>query len=156
MLRELEGGDPQHICKLLLIEDPDGFGHRVIEGKLLLEHVLTKMADFEQAMAEKIAEGFVETEASTTRRVFITAEQFWIISLDGDTVVTQAGAIRADWRESTGKSRSKEFRDRDRAVAAYHKAITDKRAEGFHEKYAREVQIAEAPKTRKSGRKKSR
>ncbi|MSR52426.1 MAG: hypothetical protein EXS09_03940 [Gemmataceae bacterium] len=157
LLRELAGGDPLHTCKLILIEDPAGFGHRVMEGELTLQHVLTKPADFEQAMAEKIAEGFAEPERSLTRRVFTTAELFWIISLDGDTVCTQAGVFRVDWRESTGKSRSKEFRDRDRAVAAYHKAIADKRAEGFREKYGREVQIVDAPKApRKPGKKKSR
>ncbi|MSR55075.1 MAG: WGR domain-containing protein [Gemmataceae bacterium] len=157
LLRELEGGDPPHRCKLIVIEDPAGFGHRVMEEELLLEYVLTKLVDFEQAMAEKIAEGFEEPERSLTRRVFTTAELFWIISLDSDTLRTQAGMIRADWRETTGKSRSKEFRDRDRAVAAYHKAIADKRAEGFREKYGREVQIADAPRAaKKQGKRKSR
>jgi predicted DNA-binding WGR domain protein len=157
LLRELIGGDPPHTSKLILIDDPATFGHRVMDGAFVLEHVLTKLADFEQAMAELIAKGFVETESSLTRRVFTTADQFWIVMLDGDTLQTQAGGLRADWRESSGRTRSKEFRDRDRAVAAYQKAIADKRAEGFREKYVREVMLADAPKApKKPGKRKAR
>ena len=70
LLRELIGGDPPHACKLILIDDPTGFGHRVTDGGLVLEHVLTQAAEFERVVAVKIAEGFVETERSLTRRVF--------------------------------------------------------------------------------------
>jgi predicted DNA-binding WGR domain protein len=157
LVRELVGGDPPHTCKLILIDDPGAFGHRVMDGVRILEHVLTKPADFELALAEMSAKGFVETASSLTRRVFTTADTFWIIWLDGDTLRTQTGVIRADWRESSGHLRSKEFRDRDRAVAAYHKAIADKWAEGYREEYAREVTLAEASKApKKTGKKKSR
>ena len=67
LLRELIGGDPPHACKLILIDDPTGFGHRVTDGGLVLEHVLTQAAEFERVVAVKIAEGFVETERSLTR-----------------------------------------------------------------------------------------
>jgi predicted DNA-binding WGR domain protein len=157
LLRELIGGDPPHACKLILIDDPTGFGHRVTDGDRVLVHVLTQPAEFERAMAEKMAEGFVETERSLTRRVFATAGRYWIVWLDGDTLGSQSGGIRADWRESSGQVKTKEFRDRDRAVAAYHKAIADKRAEGFRENYERAVTITEAPKgSMKPGKKKSR
>ena len=157
LLRELVGGDPPHACKLILIDDPTGFGHRVTDGDRVLEHVLTKATEFERAVAEKMAEGFVETERSLTRRVFATADRFWIAWLDGDTLGSQSGGIQADWRESSGQVKAKEFRDRDRAVAAYHKAVADKRAEGYREKYERMVTITETPKApKKSGKKKSR
>ena len=32
LLRELIGGDPPHTCKLLFLDDPTGFGHRVTDG----------------------------------------------------------------------------------------------------------------------------
>jgi predicted DNA-binding WGR domain protein len=157
LLRELIGGHPPHACKLIFVDDPTGFGHRVTDGDRLLVHVLTHPAEFEQAVAGKTAEGFGETERSRTRRVFVTANRFWIVWLDGCTVGSQSGGIRADWRESSGQVKAKEFRDRDRAVAAYHRAIANARADGFGEKYERAVVIAEtaeAPKT--SGKKKSR
>lgn len=157
LLRELVGGDPPYTCKLIFLDDPSGFGHRVTDGGRVTEHVLTKKADFEEAVAAKVAEGFAETERSLTRRVFVTSNRFWIVALDGDTVRTQFGRIRVDWRESSGQNRDKEFRDRDRAVAAYHKAIVDKRGEGYEEQYPRPVQIADAPKApKKPGKRKSR
>jgi predicted DNA-binding WGR domain protein len=157
VLRELVGGDPPYTCQLIFLDDPTAFGHRVTDGGRVLEHVLTKPEPFEQAVAEKIAEGFTETERSLTRRVFTTADRFWVVSLDGDTLRTQSGGIRADWRGSSGRARDKEFRDRDRAVAAYHRAIADKQAEGYLERYARPVVIADAPAApKKPGRRKSR
>ena len=157
LLRQFVGGDPPHTCKLVFIDDPTGFGHRVVDGDRLVEHVLTKGAEFERAVAAKTAEGFVETERSLTRRVFATADRYWIVWLDGDTVGSQAGGIRPDWRESAGQVKTKEFRDRDRAVAAYHKAVADKRAEGYREMHERPVTITETPKApKKSGKKKSR
>ena len=157
LLRELIGGDLPRACKLILIDDPTGFGHRVTDGDWVLEHVLTKAPEFERAVAEKVAEGFVETERSLTRRVFATADRFWIVWLDGDTVGSQSGGIRADWRESSGQVKGREYRDRARAVAAYHKAVADKRAEGYREMYGRPVTIGDAPAApKKSGKKKSR
>ena len=157
LLRELVGGDPPSTCKLIFLDDPTGFGHRVTDGDRVVEHVLTQPADFERAVAEKIAEGFAETERSLTRRVFATADRFWIVWLDGDTVVTQAGGVRADWRESAGQTRAREFRDRARAVAAYHAAVAEKRADGYRERYERAVTIADIPKApRKPGKKKAR
>lgn len=104
-----------------------------------------------------IAAGFAETERSLNRRVFATADRFWIVALDGDIVRTQCGGILVDWRESSGQVRDKEFRDRERAVAAYHKSIADKQAEGYCEMYARGVQIACVPKApKKPGKRKSR
>lgn len=110
LLRELIGGDLPRACKLILIDDPTGFGHRVTDGDWVLEHVLTKAPEFERAVAEKVAEGFVETERSLTRRVFATADRFWIVWLDGDTVGSQSGGIRADWRESSGQVKGREYR----------------------------------------------
>ena len=157
LLRELVGGDPPHACKLVFIDDPTGFGHRVMDGDRVLEHVFTKVAEFERAVAEKAADGFAETERSLTRRVFTTADRYWIVWLDGDILGTQSGGIRADWRESSGQVKVKEFRDRDRAVAAYHRIVADKRAEGYRELYCRPVTITETPKApKKSGKKKSR
>lgn len=157
LLRELVGGDPPHACKLILIDDPTGFGHRVTDGGRVVEHVLTREAEFERAVAEKTAEGFAETERSLTRRVFAAAGRFWIVWLDGDTLVTRAGGIRSDWRESSGRGKAKEFRDRDRAVAAYHQAVADKLTDGYRERYGRPVAIAETPKgAKKPGKKKSR
>ena len=151
------GGDPPHTCKLVFIDDPTGFGYRVLDGDRLVEHVLTKEAEFERAVTEKMAEGFVETERSLTRRVFVTADRYWIVWVNGDAVGSQAGGIRAGWRESSEQVKVKEFRDRDRAVAAYHRTIADKCAEGYRELYGRPVMIAEAPTApKKSGKKKSR
>ena len=108
-------------------------------------------------MAEKVGEGFAESERSLTRRVFATADRFWTVWLDGDTLGTQSGAIRAGWRESAGQTKAKEFRDRDRAVAAYHRAIADKLADGYRERYARSVVITDTPKNQKKpGKRKSR
>ena len=119
--------------------------------------VLVRITDFEEAVTAKHAEGFTETERSLTRRVFTAADRHWIISLDGDTVRTLAGPVRADWREASGHARDKEFRDRDRAVAAYHRAIADKQAEGYGERYARAVVIADTPTgPKKTGKKKAR
>jgi predicted DNA-binding WGR domain protein len=157
LLREYIGGDPPYSCKLIFRDDPAGFGHRVTDGERMVERVLTKREDFEQAESEITAAGYAETERSLSRRVFVNADRYWIVALDGDTVRTQFGAIRVDWRESSGQVRDKEFRDRDRAVAAYHRAIADKQAEGFIEKYGRDVQIAEAPKfPKKPSKRKSR
>src|SRR5213082_3207727 len=108
LLRELVGGDPPHACKLILIDDPTGFGHRVTNGDRVIEHAFTKAAEFERAVAEKAADGFEETERSLTRRVFATADRFWIVWLDGDAVGSQAGGIRAGWRESSGRVKVKE------------------------------------------------
>lgn len=156
LLRELVGGDPPYACKVIFLDDPSGFGHRVTDGGRVTEHVLTKHADFEDAVAAKIAEGFAETELSLTRRVFVSSDRFWIVALDGDTVRTQFGRIQVDWRKS-GRDRGKEFRDRDRAVAAYHRAVADKRGEGYEERYARPVRIADAPADpKKPGKRKSR
>ncbi len=157
LLRELTGGDPPYACKFIFNDDPTGFGHRVMDGGRVVEHVLTKSVDFEQAVAEKIADGFTETERSLSRRIFVSSEQFWIVWLDGDAIGTQVGGLRVKWRESVGQTRVKEFRDRDRAVAAYHKAIADKLADGYHEHYGREVTLPDSPKTpKKPGKKKSR
>jgi predicted DNA-binding WGR domain protein len=157
LLRELIGGDPPYACKMIFIDDPTGFGHRVTDGDRVIEHVFTKEAEFERVVAEKAADGFAEVERSLTRRVFVTPDRFWIVWLDGDILGTQAGGLRADWRESSGQSKAKEFRDRDRAVAAYQKAIADKVVEGYREMYGRVVAIADTPKgQKKSGRKKSR
>src|SRR5215213_8604745 len=111
LLRELVGGDPPYACKLIFNDDPTGFGHRVTDGDRVIEHVFTKAAEFERAVAEKAADGFAETERSLTRRVFATADRFWIVWLDGDILGMQAGGLRADWRESSGRSKAKEFRD---------------------------------------------
>ncbi len=157
LLRELTGGDPPYTCKLIFIDDPTGFGHRVMDGNRVVEHVFTKWAAFEEAVSEKVSGGFAETERSLSRRVFVAPEQFWIIWLDGDTLGTQLGGIRVNWQESAGQTKAKEFRDRDRAVAAYHKAIADKQTDGYRENFERAVTIANAPKTRKKpGKKKSR
>jgi predicted DNA-binding WGR domain protein len=157
LLRELVGGDPPHACKLIFIDDPTGFGHRGMECDKVVEHVLTKRIDFDQAVADKLAEGFSETERSLTRRVFATADKFWIIMLDGNTVRVQFGGIRLNWRESSGQTRNKLFRDRERAVAAYQKAIEGKRAEGYQEKYGRKVPIPTASnEPNKPGKKGSR
>ena len=157
LLRELVGGDPPHTCKLLFIDDPTGFGHRVTDGDRVVEHVLTKLEEFESAVAEKTAAGFAETERSLTRRVFATADRFWIVWLDGDTLGTHSGGIQPNWREASGQTKGKEYRDRARAVAAYHKAVADKLAGGYRERYERAVTIAAVPNTsRKPGKKKSR
>jgi len=157
LLRELVGGDPLYACKLIFIDDPTGFGHRGMDGENVVEHVITKTADFDQAVADKLAEGFTETERSLARRVFATADKFWIVMLDGDTLRVQLGGIRVNWRESSGQTKNKLFRDRERAVAAYRKAIEGKRAEGYREKYARNVPIpAASNEPKKPGKKGSR
>ena len=143
LLRELTGGDPPHTCKLIFLDEPLRFGHRVSDGGRLIEHVLTKRDDFERAVAEKLSEGFEETERSLTRRVFTTVDQFWIVTLEGNAVCVHFGGIRPDWSESLGQKRSKLYRDRNRAVAAYHRAIAGKFDEGYVEQYAREVLIPE-------------
>ena len=146
LLRELAGGDPPHVCKLIFIDDPSGFGHRVMDGERVAEHVLTKWPEFDAAVAEKIAQGYAETDRSLTRRVFATADRFWIVQIDGTTLRTQTGGIRVNWRKSAGQSRDKEFRDRDRAVAAYQRAIEVKQSEGYVEKYGRKVTVPTVPK----------
>jgi len=157
LLRELIGGDPPYRCRLILRDDPSAFGHRVTGGGRVTEQALTRLADFEEAVAAKIAEGFAETERSLTRRVLVSSDRFWIVALDGDTVRTQFGRILTEWRESSGQNRDKEFRDRDRAVAAYHRAIADKLKEGYEERYARPVLIADVPNAaKKPGKRKSR
>jgi predicted DNA-binding WGR domain protein len=139
LLRELVGGDPPHSCKLIFIDDPTGFGHRATHGDSVVEHVITKRAEFDNAVATKLAEGFSETERSLTRRVFTTVDKFWIVMLDGNTLRVQFGGIRVNWRESSGQTKDKLFRDRERAVAAYRKAIEGKRAEGYRENFGRKV-----------------
>ncbi|HEX4608718.1 MAG TPA: hypothetical protein VH092_10990 [Urbifossiella sp.] len=157
LVRELVGGDPPAAYKLIFLDHPTGIGHRVTDGDRVVEHVLTRHAEFEAAVAAKAAEGFAETGWSLTRRVFVVPGLFWIVALDGDTLRTQFGKIRVDWRQSSGESRDREFRDRARAVAAYHRAIAVKRAEGYHEEYPRPVVIADPPKgPRKPGKRKSR
>jgi predicted DNA-binding WGR domain protein len=157
LLRELVGGDPPHACKLIFIDDPTGFGHRGMDGDRVVEHVLTKRAEFDRAVAAKLAEGFTETDRSLTRRVFATANKFWIVMLDGNTLRVQFGGIRVNWRESSGQTKEKLFRDRERAVAAYRKAIDGKRTEGYREKYVRNVPIPSASnEPKKPGKKGSR
>jgi predicted DNA-binding WGR domain protein len=157
LLREFIGGDPPYACKLVFRDDPTGFGHRVADGERMVECVLTNRADFEQAESDLTAQGFAETERSLSRRVLVNADRYWIVVLDGNTLRTQFGGIRVDWRESSGQVKDKEFRDRDRAVAAYHRAIADKQVEDYREKYGREVGIAEISKLpQKPGKRKSR
>ncbi len=156
VVRELVGGNPSYVCKVIYVDDPAGFGQRVEDGDRVLEHLLVKPSDFERTMAELTAAGFAETECSLSRRVFVSPDRFWIVSLDGDTLRTQFGTRRADWRESSGKAKGKEFRDRARAVAAYHSAIVEKRAEGYSELYGRDVPLAAPKAVKKPGKKKSR
>ena len=80
LLRELIGGDPSHTCKLILFDDSTGFGHRVVGGDRVLEHALTNLEEFDQAVSAKIAEGFAEPERSLSRRVFAFDELFWIVA----------------------------------------------------------------------------
>ena len=150
LLREFIGADPPFSCKLIFRDDAAGFGHRVTDGERMVERVLTKFEDFEQAESEMTAAGFVESERSLTRRVFVNADRYWIVVLDGNTLRTQFGGIRVDWRETSGQIRDREFRGRDRAVAAYHRAIAEKLAEGFLEKYGRDVEITAASKKKPS------
>ena len=157
LVRELVGGDPPHACKLIFLDHPAGFGHRVTDGDRVVEHVLTTHAGFEAAVAAKLAAGFAETGWSLTRRVLVAADQFWIVALDGDTVRTQFGKVRVDWRPASGEARDREFRDRARAVAAYHRAVAGKLEEGYRELYARPVEFADPPPAaRKPGKRKSR
>jgi predicted DNA-binding WGR domain protein len=157
LLRELIGGEPPYACNLIFIDDPTGFGHRAMDSEKVVEHVLTKEAEFDQAVAEKLTDGFSETERSLTRRVFATANKFWIVMLDGNTLRIQFGGIRVNWRESSGQTKNKLSRDRERAVAAYQKAIEGKRAEGYREKYGRKVPIpAASNEPKKPGKKGSR
>ncbi|WP_439626144.1 hypothetical protein [Gemmata sp.] len=141
LVRELTGGDPPLTCKVIFVDEPLRFGHRVTDGGRLVEHVLTRREDFERAVAEQAAAGFAETERSLTRRVLATADQFWIGTLDGNAVCVHSGGIRPDWNEAMGQKRSRLYRDRRRAVAAYHRAVAGKLAEGYVEQYAREVAI---------------
>ncbi len=156
VVRELVGGNPSYVCKVIYVDDPTGFGQRIADGDRVLEHILVKQVEFEQTIAEMTASGFAETEWSLSRRVFVTADRFWIVSLDGDTLRTHFGTRRADWRESSGKTKGKEFRDRARAVAAYHSAIVEKRAEGYSELYGRDAPLAAPKAVKKPGKKKSR
>jgi predicted DNA-binding WGR domain protein len=157
LVRELVGGDPPYACKVIFLDDPTGFGHRVADGDRLVEHVLIRYAAFEEAVAAKIAEGFAETGWSLTRRVFVAGEMFWIVALNGDALQTRFGRVRVDWRESSGEGREREFRDHHRAIAAYHRAIADKEADGFRELYPRPVPLDDIPPSPpKPGRRKSR
>ena len=149
LLREFIGGNPPYFCKLIFRDDAAGFGHRVTDGERMVVRVLTILADFEQAKSEITAEGFVETERSLSRRVFVNADRYWIVTLDGNTVRTQFGGMRVDWRETSGQVKDREFRDRDRALAAYYRSISDKQAEGYVEEYVRGVEIANTPSTTK-------
>ncbi len=69
LLRELTGGDPPHVCQLIFIDDPTGFGHRVMDGDRVAEYVLTRRAELDAAVAERLAAGYAETDRSLTRRV---------------------------------------------------------------------------------------
>jgi predicted DNA-binding WGR domain protein len=157
IVRELIGGEPPHTCKLIFLDQPAGFGHQVTDEGRVVERVLTRHADFEEAVAAKLAEGFAETERSLTRRVFVADGMFWVVALDGVAVRTWFGKVRPDWRESSGEARAREYRDRDRAVAAYHRAVADKEEAGYREFHPRPVVIPAAPKLPKpSGKRKSR
>ncbi|HYH63125.1 MAG TPA: hypothetical protein VD866_00355 [Urbifossiella sp.] len=157
IVRELVGGEPPHTCKLIFLDQPAGFGHRVTDEGRVVEHVLTDHAAFEAAVAAKLAEGFAETERSLTRRVYVADGMFWIVVLDGDAVRTRFGKVRADWRESSGEARDREYRDHDRGVAAYHRAVAEREEAGYRELHPRPVVIPAAPKPSKpSGKRKSR
>jgi predicted DNA-binding WGR domain protein len=157
LVRELVGGDPPYTCKVIFLDHPTGFGHRVVDGGRVVEHVLTRHAEFEAAVAAKLAEGVAETGRSLTRRVFVAGGMFWAVALDGDAVRTRFGKVRADWRESSGEGGEREYRDRDRAVAAYHRAVAAKEAEGYRELHPRPVVIPTPPKAPpKPGRRRAR
>lgn len=157
IVRELVGGEPPHTCKLIFLDQPAGFGHRVTDEGRVVEHVLTNHDEFEAAVVAKLAEGFAETGRSLTRRVFVADGMFWVVALDGDAVRTRFGKVRADWRESSGEARDREYRDRDRAVAAYHRAVAEREEAGYRELHPRPVVIPVAPKpTKPSGKRKSR
>ncbi|MBA4191374.1 MAG: hypothetical protein C0467_25625 [Planctomycetaceae bacterium] len=158
LVREFVGGDTRPFsCKVVFIDQPSGFGHRVTDGNRVVEHVLTKRSDFDQVIAQKVAEGFAESERSLTRRVFTTLDRFWIVWLDGDVLGTHLGVLSSNWNESVGQTKSKEFRDRERAVAAYHRAIVGKLADGFAERDARAVTVPVVLKvSKKPGKRKSR
>jgi predicted DNA-binding WGR domain protein len=77
--------------------------------------------------------------------------------LDSRTLRTQFGVIRLNWQDSSGHAKEKPFRDHDRAVAAYHKAIEGKLSEGYQEKYERKVSLpAASPDLKKFGKQGSR
>ena len=157
LVRELVGGDPPYTCTVTFLDQPAGFGHRVADGDRVVAHVLTRYAEFEEVVAARLAEGFAETARSLTRRVFVADGMFWVVALDGTAVRTRFGKVRADWRESSGEARDREYRDRDRAVAAYHRAVADREEAGYRELYPRAVPIPAAPPAPgQSGKRKSR
>lgn len=157
LVRELVGGDPPYACKVIFLDQPAGFGHRVTDGGRVVEHVLTRHAEFEAAVAARLAEGFAETDRSLTRRVFVADGMFWAVALDGDAVRTRFGKVRPDWRESSGEARDREYRDRARAVAAYHRAVAEKVEAGYREFHPRPVVFPDAPTPPKPpGKRKSR
>jgi predicted DNA-binding WGR domain protein len=157
LVRELVGGDPPYACKVVFLDQPAGFGHRVTDAGRVVEHVLTRHAEFEAAVAAKLAEGFAETARSLTRRVFVADGMFWVVALDGAAVRTRFGKVRAEWRESSGEGGDREYRDRDRAVAAYHRAVADKVGAGYRELHPRPVVIPDVPEPpRRPGKRKSR
>lgn len=157
LVRELVGGDPPYACKVIFLDQPTGFGHRVTDAGRVVEYVLTRHAEFEAAVAAKLAEGFAETDRSLTRRVFVADGMFWVVALDGAVVRTRFGKVRADWRETSGEGGEREYRDRDRAVAAYHRAVADKEEAGYRELHPRPLVIPDAPTPpKRSGKRKSR
>jgi hypothetical protein len=50
----LVGGDPPYACKVVFLDQPAGFGHRVVDGGRVVEHVLTRHAEFEPSAGARV------------------------------------------------------------------------------------------------------
>jgi predicted DNA-binding WGR domain protein len=94
----------------------------------------------EVVLRRMAADGWVETEASLSRRVLWSTARppgkFWIICLNGAWHQIQFGRIPkvlGHWTGYSGSRSENHFSTPERALAAYHRLIAKKLAEGYVE-----------------------
>jgi len=103
-------------------------------------------AAFEKHIRKMTKDGWSESERSRTRRVFKLVNEesrkAWIVWRSGKTVGVQFGKIPKDlflWSDKSGQTKLKDYPTREKAEAAFEKAIAGKLAEGYVELHARET-----------------
>jgi predicted DNA-binding WGR domain protein len=100
------------------------------------------MSILKQEVKKKLAQGYVETEKSLSRRTFHLisgkSKKFWAVELDRPSMTVQFGRIDTYGR-CRGQKKTKTFGDQETALAKYHEAIEEKVRKGYVEVHMRKT-----------------
>jgi len=100
--------------------------------------------EFDQAVDELLARGFVESERSLSRRAFVDGTEsggrFWIIDLDGAVQRLHYGQYFSyAWHEALGMRKESTFADASKARRDYQRKIDARISGGYVEYFPRDT-----------------